>query len=148
MDTGATKIKKYRGGPPPGGNPPNNGKWPKIAQKPRFFDRKQGFWTPQAETYPTKVAVFHLGKIRKFRKIPTQIPKYSGPFLTSWLDLGPARRSGLKKAARGWPRIQIWSHEGPNQAPKPCYLKVHEPPCKPFWKAMSGRSCLDGWARP
>ena len=81
-----------------------------------FFGRKYRFWTSQAESYPTKVAVFHLGKIRKFRKIPTQIPKYFGPFLTSWLDLVPARRSVLKKAARGCPRIQIWSHEGPNQS--------------------------------
>ena len=58
------------------------------------------FWTSQAES----------------PKIPTQIPKYFGPFLTSWLDLVAARRSGLKKAARGSPRIQIWSHEGLNQA--------------------------------
>ena len=55
-------------------------------------------------------------KSEKSRPNPTQIPEYFGPFLTQWLDLVPARRSVLKKAARGWPRIRIWSHEGPNQS--------------------------------
>ena len=35
--------------------------------------------------------------------------------MPSWLELVFARRCGSKKAARGCPRIQIWSHEGPNQ---------------------------------
>ena len=62
----------------------------------------------------------HSGKNQenpqKSQPNPTQIPKYFGPVLTSWLDLVAARRSGWKKAARGCPRIQIWSHEGPNQS--------------------------------
>ena len=81
-----------------------------------FFGRKYRFRTSQAKSYPTKLAVFHLGKIRKFRKIPTQIPEYFSPFLTSWLDLALPKRSDLKKAARRCPWILIWSHEGPNQA--------------------------------
>ena len=56
------------------------------------------------------------GKSAKSRPDPTQIAQFFTPFFTPWLDLMPARRSGSKKAARGCPRIQIWSHEGPNQS--------------------------------
>ena len=55
-------------------------------------------------------------KSAKSRPNPTQIPYFFTPFFTPWLDLVAARRSGSKKAARGCPRIQIWSHEGPNQS--------------------------------
>ena len=79
--------------------------WPKIA----FLDFPGRVLSNEARGFP-------FGENPKIPKIPTQIPKYFGPFLTSWLDLVPARRSGWKKAARGCPRIQIWSHEGPNQS--------------------------------
>ena len=58
----------------------------------------------------------------KIRKIPTQ-PNPNPQIFRSIFDmvaefakLVPARRSGLKKAARGCHRIQIWSHQGPNQS--------------------------------
>ena len=56
------------------------------------------------------------GKSAKSRPNPIQIPQFFTSFFTPWLDLVAARRSGSKKAARGCPRIQIWSHEGPNQS--------------------------------
>ena len=58
------------------------------------------------------------GKSAKSRPNPAQIPQFFSPFLTPWLDLALPRRSGSKNAARGCPRIQIWSHEGPNQSQK------------------------------
>ena len=79
--------------------------WPKIA----FLDFPGRVLSNQGRGFP-------FGENPKNPKIPTQIPKYFGPVLTSWLDLVAARRSGSKKAARGCPRIQIWSHEGPNQS--------------------------------
>ena len=72
-----------------------------------------GFPRPRAiQTCPR----FPFGANPKNPKIPTHILTYFGPFLTGWLDVVAARRSGSKKAARGCPRIQIWSHEGPNQS--------------------------------
>ena len=43
-----------------------------------LFDRKYGFWTAQAETYPTKVAVFHLERFRG----PTFLGTPHHPILT------------------------------------------------------------------
>ena len=52
----------------------------------------------------------------KFRGFLPEIPDFVDPFPEFWWDLALPRRSVLKKAARGCPRIQIWSHEGPNQS--------------------------------
>ena len=56
-----------------------------------FFSRKYGFWIPQAETYPTKVAVFHLGQFRgptflgtPHHQILTKIPSRIQAFPNSW----------------------------------------------------------------
>ena len=88
------------------------------------------------------------GKSAKSRPDPTQVPEFFGPVLIGWLDLAPTRRSGTKKAARGCPRIQIWSHEGLNQPQKLVFGRSrYQPIGHPgrrcleghVWKAMSGR---------
>ena len=66
-----------------------------------------------------------------------QIPKYFGPFLIRWLDLLAARRSSSKKASRGSPRIQIWSHEGPNHAQN--HVLASPAPQKPLGHEPVGR---------
>ena len=102
--------------------------WPKIP----FLDFPGRVLSNQGRGFP-------FGENPKNLKIPTQIPKYFGPFLTSWLDLVPARRSGWKKAARGCPRIQIWSHDGPNQSQNHVSGRSRYQPVGHF-----GRPCLEG----
>ena len=76
-----------------------------------------GFFNPVLNDLGRFRAIF--GKSTDFREIFRffpEIPDIFDPFPTFWWNLVLPRRSGLKKAARGCPRIQIWSHEGPNQS--------------------------------
>ena len=66
--------KSYHGSPGKSGT--KAPKLPKIVQKPRFFGRKYGFWTPQAEIYPAKVAVFDLEQFWGPTFLETQTTQY------------------------------------------------------------------------
>ena len=76
-----------------------------------------GFFNPVLNDFGRFRSIF--GKSADFREIFRffpEIPDFFDPFRTCWWNLALPRRSVLKKAARGCPRIQIWSHEGPNQS--------------------------------
>ena len=70
---------------------------------------------------------------RSFTDFP-EIPDFLNPFRKFWWNLALARRSGSKKAARGCPRIQIWSHEGPNQSQNHGFESDKKP-----WFCSSGK---------
>ena len=80
-------------------SPKTNVFWPKIT----FLDFPGRVLSNQGRGFP-------FGENPKIPKNPDPTRPKSPNILV------PARRSSLKKAARGCPRIQIWSHEGPKQS--------------------------------
>ena len=106
-----------------------------FSQPPPPNKRIFGFFNPVLSDLGRFRAIFrNSADFREILRFFPEIPDFFDPFLEFWWDLALPRRSGWEKAARGCPRIQICSHEVPNQSQNNGFESDKKP-----WFCSSGK---------